>query len=296
MIGWRVVQHPSSARVRRGRRPATGFENSRLQLYNIAADPSENRNLAHTRPRQVDDMLRRLAQHSETMRPPIKRSVTDKCDPTRHGGVWAPYLTEEEDRSGNITQSGRRGNRRQNSRRGRGGRRESGRRGDSRRGQRRPLGDRSDAITRSLDQREFDRGFDQRFGRGFGRGFDRQFEGGFRRQGMRGRRFGRFRRDTSSPADDIKDVLKGFRSQENEMTVLKSMEDYSERIQDLHHPSGIEQLPRPVIAVQIGTSIPTPVVGAARRKQHRPPLIIYLSKPFQAIRGIGGRNNWRLNY
>ncbi|XP_052006536.1 arylsulfatase I [Xyrauchen texanus] len=65
-------------------------------LFNVTADPYERADLAEARPEVVKLLLTRLAEYNQTTVPPRNPPDDPMADPQLHGGVWAPWLGQEE--------------------------------------------------------------------------------------------------------------------------------------------------------------------------------------------------------
>ncbi|XP_065152999.1 arylsulfatase I [Paramisgurnus dabryanus] len=65
-------------------------------LFNITADPYERADLAEVRPEVVKMLLTRLAEYNQTAVPPRNPPDDPMADPQLHGGVWTPWLGDED--------------------------------------------------------------------------------------------------------------------------------------------------------------------------------------------------------
>ncbi|XP_056617174.1 arylsulfatase I [Triplophysa dalaica] len=65
-------------------------------LFNVTADPYERADLAEGRPEVVKMLLTRLAEYNRTAVPPRNPPDDPMADPQLHGGVWTPWLGEED--------------------------------------------------------------------------------------------------------------------------------------------------------------------------------------------------------
>ncbi len=65
-------------------------------LFNVTADPYERADLAEARPEVVKVLLTRLAEYNRTAVPPRNPPDDPMADPQLHGGVWTPWLGQEE--------------------------------------------------------------------------------------------------------------------------------------------------------------------------------------------------------
>ncbi|KAK2896649.1 hypothetical protein QQF64_005816 [Cirrhinus molitorella] len=65
-------------------------------LFNVTADPYERADLAEARPEVVKMLLTRLAEYNQTAVPPRNPPDDPMADPQLHGGVWTPWLGQEE--------------------------------------------------------------------------------------------------------------------------------------------------------------------------------------------------------
>ncbi|XP_076851943.1 arylsulfatase I [Brachyhypopomus gauderio] len=68
-------------------------------LFNISADPYERMDLADARPEVVKLLLSRIAEYNRTAVPAQNPPDDPMADPQLHGGVWTPWLTQEEGES-----------------------------------------------------------------------------------------------------------------------------------------------------------------------------------------------------
>ncbi|XP_021336461.2 arylsulfatase I [Danio rerio] len=67
-------------------------------LFNITADPYERADLAEARPEVVKVLLTRLSEYNRTAVSPRNPPDDPMADPQLHGGVWTPWLGQEEHR------------------------------------------------------------------------------------------------------------------------------------------------------------------------------------------------------
>ena len=67
-------------------------------LYNITADPCEYHNLADQMPEAVTKLMELFTDYSRTAIPPGNKPDDPKGYPSKHGGLWVPWvkLNEEE--------------------------------------------------------------------------------------------------------------------------------------------------------------------------------------------------------
>uniref|UniRef100_A0A673KFP9 Si:dkey-174i8.1 n=1 Tax=Sinocyclocheilus rhinocerous TaxID=307959 RepID=A0A673KFP9_9TELE len=65
-------------------------------LFNNTADPYERADLAESRPEVVKVLLTRLAEYNRTAVPPRNPPDDPMADQQLHGGVWTPWLGQEE--------------------------------------------------------------------------------------------------------------------------------------------------------------------------------------------------------
>ena len=67
-------------------------KNKTIFLFNVANDPEEREEISEQHPEVVRDLLNRIRMYDTTAVPPRFPNPDPKSNPSKHGGVWKPWM------------------------------------------------------------------------------------------------------------------------------------------------------------------------------------------------------------